>query len=158
MATDYTKLLLEEMEGFQARLIEAMIQDDRKATGSTIASLHVDGEPGVARLWGAGHFVQLQRGRGPTESGAPPGTPTLLQQIKDWIAAKGLTLNPFAVTKKIHKEGTALYRGQDRRWAGQESGTLAKVINQQSIGDLRARLATAAKQNLTSEIITIFND
>lgn len=153
---DYTPLLEKEIATFHERLVEALVEDERRATGKTIASLREESEPGVARLLGAAHFEQLQHGRGPTSEGAAPGEPSLLQQIKDWIAAKGLQLNPWAVTKSIHKKGTAQYQGIDRRFSGSESGTLGRVLNERSIGDMLSRLASATGQLAKSEILDIF--
>lgn len=44
------------------------------------------------------------------DSGGGPGTPNNVADIAIWIRAKGLDLNPFAVSESINKIGTTWWR------------------------------------------------
>lgn len=56
----------------------------------------------ISTVTGEGYFRQLTFGRRPTRKSQGG---VLLKAIKQWVIDKGLTLNPYAVTKKIHKQG-----------------------------------------------------
>jgi hypothetical protein len=153
---DYTDILQEAMDSFELSLKRQLLEEGRKATGETINSIHSEVEPQAARLLGSGHLYYLVHGRGPTGATAAAGEPTLLERIKDWIAAKGLALNPYAVANSIHKKGTLLYQGLDKRFPGQrKTDTLEAVLNAQTLGDLRAKLGTAARKNISSELLNL---
>lgn len=65
----------------------------------------------------------FEKGRGPTRSGAKRGSPTLQEQILNWIESKGIkgeakdgkkapdsTQLSWAISNYIHKHGNKLYR------------------------------------------------
>src|SRR6056297_1318203 len=54
-------------------------------------------------------FFTLETGRGPTKNSAK-SNPSLLENIIEWSNAKGILINPYALTKKIHKKGTKLFQ------------------------------------------------
>jgi hypothetical protein len=84
------------------------------ATGKTSQSLRFElkqeGTKYKMQLFGRPFFMTVQTGRGPTKPGAPQSDPTLFEGIKEWIEAKGIAANPWAVTKSIHEKGTRLWR------------------------------------------------
>ena len=48
----------------------------------------------------------IDKGRKPTRSGAPQGSPTLFEEIKKWTRLKGIPEEAaWPITQKIHKEG-----------------------------------------------------
>lgn len=83
---------------------------------TTTATLNIDLEI-------ADYFYYIENGRGPTKNGNNGG-PTVHEKIVDWLQQKGITphneknlpteraLDSFAwaITKRIHKEGTSIYR------------------------------------------------
>lgn len=84
------------------------------ATGKTAKSLRFevkeDGSILSLRIVGRPYFMSLQTGRRPTRQGSPKGDPTLVDAIKEWLEAKGLPGNAYAIAKNIHEKGTKLYR------------------------------------------------
>jgi hypothetical protein len=75
----------------------------------------------------------LETGRGPTSATATKGNPTLRENILEWvetkvrptdISAKSLA---YLIARKIHKEGTLLYR------QGGNSGILSEFTNEEWI-------------------------
>lgn len=91
----------------------------------------------------------LEDGRGPTSPTGPyPPGKKLIDVIKAWIARTGLPLNAYAVTYKIHKEGTLLYR------KGGKSGVLSIPLNQAGIENLFEQISDNLTKEVSSEIYT----
>ena len=65
------------------------------------------------KLLGADYTDFMINGRGPTAEGAPAGDPTLQTIIEKWVKDKGVSANPYAITKSIHEHGTQQYRNPD---------------------------------------------
>ena len=103
------EILIEVLTGFKNAIVQNMHNENAVATGKTINAFEIIANEYGGKLIGASWIYHLEHGRGPTKS-STPSNPTLLEAIKQWITAKGLDLNPYAVAKKIHKFGTKLYR------------------------------------------------
>ena len=105
------EIIREEIDAILADIITAYEQSGRKVTGQFEEGLDVVYEPNKATIKG---FVYLA-GRGKTKKKGKAGEPTLQQQIKKWIIAKGIAAKKkdisvnslaFLIARKIHKEGT----------------------------------------------------
>lgn len=157
---DYTQVLQDSLDMLELNLKRQLLQDGRKASGETIDSIRNEVTPSSGRLVGSGVLYYLIYGRGPS-SGAPGQgentSPSLYQQIKLWVRYKGIpAAAAWPIAQSIHKRGTLLFQGRDSRWPGQRTAdTLEQVINQQTLGDIRARLGTAARKNVASELINL---
>lgn len=100
-------------EVFKSELSKKFDQYNLNATGRTLRSIDPRVNGNVLTIFGADHIQTVQDGRPPTRNS---GNGELIAAIKEWVAAKGININPYAVTKKIHQEGTRLWRGQDPRF------------------------------------------
>lgn len=108
-----TEILTQGGEVFKTEISKQFDKYNLNATGKTLRSINAQVNGNALTITGSDYIQALQDGRRPTSNN---GNGALLTAIKEWINAKGLDLNPYAVTKKIHKEGTRLYRGTDPRF------------------------------------------
>jgi hypothetical protein len=125
----------EILENFAKSAIETirknMKEKDIDASGKSSKSLRYEVTNDAAKVYGALSLEAVEFGRKPTrEQGYVSGDMSLVDAIKQWIANKGLDLNPYAVANKIHKEGTKQYRKGGRR------GLLDGIIQENSINNL----------------------
>jgi hypothetical protein len=121
------------------------------ATGQSSKSLRseyiFDASIEGIEIWGKSSLAAVEFGRKPTSTGAAAGSPTLIEAIKDWIAAKGLSLNPYAVANKIHRMGTLQYRKGGKR------GLLEGVLDQNRVAQLLKDLGTNEIMNIKGTLI-----
>jgi hypothetical protein len=90
---------------------------------------------------GASYVFTVEEGRGPTKDTS--GNGDLYRNILTWLVAKGIQptkgstreQQAFAITNKIHKEGTQLFR------RGGNSGVLSSVLNDELIARITERVA-----------------
>lgn len=139
----------------KAELQKSLERYGRKATGRTIAAIREEHTETGFEIYGPRHIYTLVYGRGPTSPNGPyqNSGQSLLQSIKEWIAAKGLNLNPFAVTAKIHKRGTRLYIQIQR--GGQPSKVLEDVFGNNYQKQLEERVKTSLYQGLRNQIAQV---
>jgi hypothetical protein len=124
------------------------------ATGRTEQALSFEAADDSLTLLGPQHVQALITGRGPTTS-STASDPRLHEALAQWAEAKGLTLREgqtydevgYALAKRIHLQGTALYR------AGGHSGILQSVLTQQFLDTLLAKIA-AGEQVAISTALT----
>lgn len=83
-------------------------------------------------MLGSFYAYYMINGRKPTGTDAKKGNPTLLDRIKQWVKDKGLNINPYAVTKSIHKKGTKQFQQKDPK----KARLLTDVINRESVFEL----------------------
>ena len=88
-------------------LRQALSARGNNASGTLSASIEDTGGDKEINIVALRYGQSLQFGRQPTVN---DGNGELLERIQAWIQAKGLSLNAYAVTKKIHKCGTKRYR------------------------------------------------
>jgi hypothetical protein len=88
----------------------------------------------------------MEHGRGPTHPGATQGNPDLVEIIEDWLQAKGLDINPYAVANTIHKNGTRLFR------AGGNSGVLSIPLNLDTLDSVLNTIASEWADTASAEI------
>ena len=131
LSAEIRQILREELEDLRRRITENMGKADQIVTGKTRDSMqvHVDGNMGV--LTGRQAFATLETGSRPW-SRKPKRVPKFFADlIGEWIDAKGLDLNKWAVAHSIIHKGSKLYREGGR--ADVYSPELQKTIDR--IGD-----------------------
>ena len=104
------RILKEELESLRLRIASNMSSADKVVTGKTRDSMEVQvtGLSGV--LTGRQAFATLETGSRPW-SRPPKRTPKWFADlIGEWIDAKGLDLNQWAVAHSIIHRGSKLYR------------------------------------------------
>jgi len=99
---------------------------------------------------------------GAIESGRKPssgGTGVLRALIRSWIDEKGIVPTgitkdslAFLITRKIHKEGTSLYRGTDHYGRSKPSRVITGVIKDGRIEQLGSDLILSFVKQVKSEI------
>jgi hypothetical protein len=132
---------------------EAVITDLRQsfeknkvnASGRLSASLESETTvtPAYTRLTvsALGYIFAAEEGRGPSKNSEGG---VLFERILQWIDDKGLNIPEkdkkgvaFAITKKIHEEGTRLYR------KGTPSGVLSDILNETRINSIVEQITNA---------------
>lgn len=141
--TDFAPILAREILRLHEDVVDAMQANDQRATGKTIAALRSTSAEEYAALLGPRHSRFLRDGRGPG--------PVNVQAIIEWVQAKRLQLNPYAVAEKISQFGTLLYRGEDPRFT-KPTDTFAGPIAA-ALPRLRAALTEAARTGLRSDLV-----
>lgn len=123
-------------------------------TGRTAAQIAETHGADFVEVTGPQHLQALITGRGPTTSGTA-GEPKLSAILAQWAKDKGLTFDDpnmtfeqfgFLAARKIHREGTELYRSQ------QPSGLLDKVLTQAYLDTLLARIAAGEMVAITTAL------
>ena len=103
-------IIREELEALRERIIENMSMADQHATGKTRDSMQVEVGDNYGVLTGRRAFATLERGSRPW-SKQPKRVPKFFADlIGEWIEAKGLDLNKWAVAHTIIRKGSKLYR------------------------------------------------
>lgn len=103
-------IIREELEALRERIIENMSAAGQHATGKTRDSLQVEIGELSGVLTGRRAFATLERGSRPW-SKQPKRVPKFFADlIGEWIEAKGLDLNKWAVARTLIREGSKLYR------------------------------------------------
>lgn len=97
------------IESIRKGAIEEMERRGKVATGRTMSTLStivtVDQFSVVGELQGESQWRFVGNGRGP--GGVPP-----VDNIRRWIAAKGLDLNAWAIAKSMAKRGSKDWRNK----------------------------------------------
>lgn len=115
------------------------------ASGRLASSVRYTTDENGFKIYAYDYIDALIYGRKPTSGG---GDGAVLRAIREWLPAKGLDLNPYAVTSNIHKYGTSIWQEHH----GKDSGLLANAINESVISRIRTELATAYVKELVGEI------
>jgi len=139
--------LLNYFNSVKQQIIDAATQRGMSASGKTLGSLQVVETPNGYELQANSSIYFLERGRGPTT--VPKGdhsNPDLAEIIQNWIDAKGLSLNAYAVANTIHKSGTRLYR------SGGNSGVLSIPLNLDTLDQVVDQIAGQYLQSAADEI------
>jgi hypothetical protein len=111
---DIRQILLEELEDLRRRITENMGKADQIVTGKTRDSMQVSVNGLAGVLTGRQAFATLERGSRPW-SKPPKRVPKFFADlIGEWIDAKGLDLNKWAVAHTIIHKGSKLYRDGGR--------------------------------------------
>jgi hypothetical protein len=142
--TDFAAILSREILKLHEDVVDTMGANQQVATGKTIKALRSESDDEYARLLGPAHSRFLRDGRGPG--------PVNIQAIIEWVRAKRLRLDPYAVAERISQLGTLLYRGEDPRFTKPTdtfSGPIAAALPR-----FRAGMAEAARSGLRSDLVS----
>jgi len=144
--------LLTYFTAIRDQIIDVATQKGMSASGKTLASLQVVETPNGYELQADSSIYFMEHGRGPTTvPKGNAGNPDLVQIIEDWIEAKGLNLNPYAVANVIHKNGTRLYR------SGGNSGILSVPLNLDGLDNAVDDISAQYLQSAAQDIFQLFN-
>lgn len=141
---DAPGILIEELEQLKERIVANHIAAGQKASGRTIDSLKVVGEPtadGYAgELDARAYFSGLETGSRPwskihnktrKDGTEYPSAPKwFIDVIRDWASVKGVSLDsPWGVATKIMTDGSALFRdgGRDDIFSNEIPHTLDNI-------------------------------
>jgi hypothetical protein len=125
------------LQSFAARFIqdlrESMDSSGVTASGKFNRSLKAEIKPDQLIVTGLRYAGAIELGRKPTSGG---GNGELRQEIRSWIDDKGITPTgkiskdslAYIITRKIHREGTKLYRGTDYYGRSKPSRVISGVI------------------------------
>lgn len=103
-------IIREELESLRRRIIDNMSAAGQHATGKTRDSMQVEVGDTYGVLTGRRAFATLERGSRPW-SRQPKRVPKFFADlIGEWIEAKGLDLNKWAVARTIIRDGSKLFR------------------------------------------------
>ena len=148
------EVIFDELTKLRTTILQNLSRYGRNATGETGRSMHIVMKPDGGTLYGRKFFDTLEIGRGPTIN-PTPHHPTLFQRIMAWMEAKGVYADDgnnislaWAITKKIHAEGTLLHREYKKSGRIQDIYTSAV---QRAITNINNRLLELA----TTEVQTI---
>lgn len=108
------QIIAEELEQARKNISENIEREGKRASGKTQESMVVsvadDGTATVGTLSGRSYFGALETGSKPWATQYKRVPLFFAEIIGDWIADKGLDLNPFAVATKIMREGSKQHR------------------------------------------------
>ncbi|RKR84899.1 hypothetical protein BDD43_5152 [Mucilaginibacter gracilis] len=128
------------------QIIEIATQKGMNASGKTLTSLEITEIPNGLELMANSNIYFMENGRGPTHPGTPAGNPNLVEVIQNWLDAKGLAINPYAVANAIHKNGTRLYR------SGGNSGVLSIPLKLERLDEVFANISAEYLQTASQDI------
>lgn len=128
---DARKVVSEELESLRQRIIENHLRAGQKASGRTVASLHVETDNDGGILFGRKAFGTLETGR--RGGKVPKGFYHIIYQ---WMQDKGIQVEKpksfaYLVARKIAREGTKLYRqgGRDDIYSNEIPKTTENVLS-----------------------------
>lgn len=128
-----------------------------KVTGKTADSIRIETGQRYGRIFGARYIDVLETGRPPTKNGKA-GSPTLREVILQWIRDKGIKPDgiseeslAFLIARKIHREGTQLYR------RGGMSGVISSVITEQALKTFEKELVGINAEAYISKLLRQYN-
>lgn len=131
LSEEIRQILREELEDLRSRIIENMSKADQIVTGKTRDSMQVQVRDNAGVLTGRRAFATLETGSRPWSRGPKRVPKFFADLIGEWIEARGLDLNQWAVAHTIIHKGSRLYREGGR--ADIYSPELQKTIDR--IGD-----------------------
>jgi hypothetical protein len=151
--------------GIDAKIVQdfaAKLQNDLSASvnasgisasGNLAKSFRYELNPTKLRLYAAAYAGAAEDGRKPTVNG---GNGALREQIRRWIDQKGIVPKPdangrsiskdslaYLISRKIHREGTALFNGVDHYGRTKPTGIITGVINDGRLDSLKKQLITS---------------
>ena len=148
------------LQSFAARFIqdlrESMDSSGVTASGNFNRSLTAEITNNSVTVLGARYAGAIELGRKPTSGG---GNGELRKAIRSWIDDKGI--NPadiskdslaYIITRKIHREGTKLYRGTDSYGRTKPSRVITGVIEDGRIDKLAKSVVLDVISQFRTEI------
>ncbi|RKD19006.1 hypothetical protein BCY91_14105 [Pelobium manganitolerans] len=139
-----SELIRAYLKSVADKIRQESIAQGRVATGKTIASLSVLATSATGgQIRANENILNTEFGTSPEEAQAVE-YPTLVEQLKEWISAKGLDLNPYALAHVLRKQGSKLYR------EGGHSGVLTNFIDEKKLDDFTESLSAKYLQETRS--------
>jgi hypothetical protein len=136
----------EALDKFFSNVIKDVRNDQNakgmRASGRSADSLVYGTDNKGGQLEGSSYFYFQIYGR--NAGGMPP-----VSDIKAWIQAKGLDLNPYAVAKSIANKGTQIYRGKKK-------GLEFDAITEKNLKELDKDLGNLIGVSLTNNLSQAF--
>jgi hypothetical protein len=97
------------LESLKTDVINSMQAKGKYATGQTAQQITIEGDGDTMHLQLPAYMQVLENGRAPTAKNTIPGSPPMIERIKQWCQAKGIPDKAaWAVKKSIDKKG---YKG-----------------------------------------------
>ena len=134
-------------------LSASVINSGISASGDLAKSFREEIDPNKLRIFAAGYVGTAEVGRRKTVNG---GNGALREQIRRWIDQKGIISKPnddgkviskdslaYLISRKIHREGTALFNGVDHYGRTKPTGIITGVINDGRLDSLKKQLITS---------------
>jgi len=139
----------ESISKFLKSVIEDIIKEQSakgiRSSGKSAGSLRSESTSNEGKIYGSGYFKQQEVGRRPGRF--PP-----VQDIEDWIRAKGITPDgisieslAFLIARKIAKNGTDIFQGK------REGLNLKGIVNKRR-DKLRSDLLKGTKEIILKQI------
>jgi hypothetical protein len=99
-------LLLSLLESLKTDVINSLQAAGSDTTGQTAKQITVVQQDGSIQLQLPGYMQLLESGRKPTSKDAVQGNPPMIQRIREWCQAKGISDKAvWAIKKSIDKKG-----------------------------------------------------
>ena len=128
---DAKKVVQEELNALRQKIIDNHLRAGQKASGRTIASLHVEVDESEGTLFGRKAFGTLETGR--RGGKVPKGFYHIILQ---WMKDKRINVEKpktfaYFVARKIAREGTKLYRqgGRDDIYSNEIPKTEESILS-----------------------------
>ena len=148
------------LQSFAARFIqdlrESMDSSGVTASGNFNKTLKATVTPNTVVVEGERYAGAIELGRKPTSGG---GNGELRKAIRSWIDDKGISPADiskdslaFIITRKIHREGTKLYRGTDSYGRTKPSRVITGVIEDGRIEKLAKSVVLDVISQFRTEI------
>lgn len=148
------------LQSFAARFIqdlrESMDSSGVTASGNFNKTLKATIRPNTVVVEGERYAGAIELGRKPTSGG---GNGELRKAIRSWIDDKGISPADiskdslaYIITRKIHREGTKLYRGTDSYGRTKPSRVITGVIEDGRIDKLAQSVVLDVVSQFRSEI------
>jgi hypothetical protein len=135
-------------------LTQQIKENTPKVTGETARSLgyEVSAENNTVTLTISAKkfFKVVETGRGPTKGGASSEGPSLVENIKKWLRAKGESNlgMAYGIAKRIHEKGTLLYQ------QGGRQDVFSNVLTDRNIQKIEKSVLDAMAEYYLNEFIT----
>jgi hypothetical protein len=137
------KVLKKFGESLVADISQSIEQSGISASGNLQRSLRYEVTDNRLTVYGAPYAKTAEEGRGPTQKAGGD----LRSQIRKWIDDKGIIPDgitkdslAFLITRKIHREGTALFNGTDFYGRTKPSMVIEGVVQDGRIDELKQDL------------------
>lgn len=141
------QILHTELQKLSERISSNIDATGRKATGKTQASLAVEVEGLSGALMGREAFATLEQGSRPWVKQYTRPPKWFAELIQEWIKAKRLDLNAYAVARTLMRDGSKLRR------EGGASDVYTHEIPE-AVDRIQAQIADAA-QTLIADRLTL---
>lgn len=156
MVVDILPILQKEGNSIVEQIRRNLESTGTNATGRTSRSLRyevrVEADSVTLKIIGRPFFKVVETGRKPTRSGASESEPNLVEQIKEWIAAKGIPGNAYAIAKSIHQKGTKLFQ------SGGRDDVYSNVVNEDLVARISQDVLDKFAQEYLKNAVNIFTN